>query len=186
MGTSSWRSWASTSLVVVCAVLHCGGEESDACPSGEKKCDLKGAPRCVPINRPEYGCEAPVCSPCPPPPPYCPTDACDPIRRGCYIIGCEEGYRHCAHDCNLGCETSINSDVEHCGQCDHPCASPVANGRPACQSGRCVAECSAGFGDCDKMYANGCETDLQTNAEHCGQCASPCPSGATCIAGRCM
>jgi hypothetical protein len=41
------------------------------------------------------------------------------------------------------------------------------------------------FGDCDGVNANGCEVDLTTDAENCGQCGRSC-LGATCEDGLCV
>ena len=48
-----------------------------------------------------------------------------------------------------------------------------------------------GTADCDGDPGNGCETDLQTTAEHCGRCNMACPwiretIGPFCEAGTCV
>lgn len=45
--------------------------------------------------------------------------------------------------------------------------------------------CPAGFGDCNGVASDGCETDLATSATHCGACARVCVSPARCVAGAC-
>ena len=42
-----------------------------------------------------------------------------------------------------------------------------------------------GFGDCDMMAANGCETDTRTSTTHCGRCGGACLTGAMCASGTC-
>ena len=37
-----------------------------------------------------------------------------------------------------------------------------------------MAVCAEGFGDCDGVAANGCETDLRADAANCGRCAVRC------------
>jgi hypothetical protein len=37
-----------------------------------------------------------------------------------------------------------------------------------------VAACNAGFGDCDGMAANGCETNTTSSAQNCGSCGRVC------------
>lgn len=89
--------------------------------------------------------------------------------------------------CGTTCR-DLRRDVSHCGQCNSPCPIP-ANGTPICQNGTCHTLCNPGFGDCDDLPTNGCETDLTTSVAHCGACHRICPSGpqATplCAAGRC-
>src|SRR5690606_12150199 len=60
-------------------------------------------------------------------------------------------------------------------------------------AGKCVvANCAGATGDCDGDPFNGCETDLDTSAEHCGACARACSdtgvasklcNGGLCISG---
>lgn len=46
--------------------------------------------------------------------------------------------------------------------------------------------CPAGKGDCDLDPANGCETTLAGNAQHCGACGRDCAAaGATCQTNKC-
>lgn len=53
----------------------------------------------------------------------------------------------------------------------------------ACTDGACA--CVEGNGDCDGAPENGCETDLQSDPEHCGSCAAVCDHG-DCVGGECM
>jgi hypothetical protein len=54
-----------------------------------------------------------------------------------------------------------------------------------CDSGVCNGTCTAGYGDCDtNKLSNGCETDLQSDANHCGSCTSRCKY-RSCMAGAC-
>ena len=49
----------------------------------------------------------------------------------------------------------------------------------------CVCVDSA-TGDCDRFAGNGCEVDLLTSDEHCGQCGVVCPLSQACQAGTCV
>jgi hypothetical protein len=55
--------------------------------------------------------------------------------------------------------------------------------RVTCANGACT--CAAGFGDCDGDQQNGCETELESNARHCGACGRDCQGGA-CSSGKCQ
>jgi hypothetical protein len=52
--------------------------------------------------------------------------------------------------------------------------------------------CPSGFGECDGMPSTVCETNLQTDNAHCGNCSTACPPfglmsfGSTCTAGHCV
>ena len=68
----------------------------------------------------------------------------------------------------------------------HPTASAAT-----CEAGRCGLVCAsiAGTlvnGDCDGNLANGCETDLRTDARNCGACGAACAMGRTCVNRMCV
>jgi hypothetical protein len=91
-----------------------------------------------------------------------PSDACAPSCAG----------RECGSD---GCGGT-------CGSC---AARP--NMVPTCSaSGRCEYACATGFGDCDAMSANGCETALNSST-NCGMCGRACTNtGEMCVSGACQ
>jgi hypothetical protein len=119
----------------------------------------------------------------------CPTAAnatatCADARCG---FTCNAGFADCDGDAANGCEVSLATTPSHCGACGSACS--VANGVAGCAAGRCtLARCNTGYADCDGDPANGCETNLGTNALHCGACNTRCAfpgAGARCNAGRC-
>jgi hypothetical protein len=67
----------------------------------------------------------------------------------------------------------------------------IAFATAACMGGACsVATCSPGYGDCDGVGANGCETALAASPLNCGACGRLCPVTASamtmaCRAGTC-
>lgn len=66
----------------------------------------------------------------------------------------------------------------------------MTGGTPKCVAGACaVGTCTGLRGDCDKSFANLCETDLSNTVENCGTCGNKCPyvvnGTADCAAGKC-
>jgi hypothetical protein len=49
-----------------------------------------------------------------------------------------------------------------------------------------VDACASGFGNCDGVAANGCETDLTTSKSNCGSCGNACATGSSCVSGACV
>ena len=45
--------------------------------------------------------------------------------------------------------------------------------------------CETGYASCVNPENNQCETELQTDATHCGQCSKACAIGAVCVDGHC-
>jgi hypothetical protein len=103
-------------------------------------------------------------------------------------VACLAGYGNCDGNAANGCETAIDGDVNNCGTCGHVC--PVnANQSAFCIAGTCGLACLAGYGNCDHNAANGCETNIESNANNCGACGHVCPvfanESATCTSGTC-
>ena len=92
---------------------------------------------------------------------------------------------------DIWCADLLN-DPLNCGACGHQCPEPSGatggQGRAVCRKGLCGYECQPGWGDCDEDRANGCETNLLSDARHCGACGSACESdaGQPCIDGVCL
>ncbi|NOY93937.1 MAG: hypothetical protein GXP55_22365 [Deltaproteobacteria bacterium] len=87
-------------------------------------------------------------------------------------------------------ETTCDGVDDDCnGMVDDGDLCPTMSGAPtlgaSCMGGACVNTCAAGRGDCDGLYPNGCETDTDNTANHCGMCGNVCDSGA-CVAGACV
>jgi len=137
-----------------------------------------------------------------------PPRRCDPLTRAC--VECLDN-THCAAGtvcvgsvCVAGCNpmqacpagqsccdgacVDPQSNLAHCGACGMACSTP--NASPLCMNATCtVGTCTAPYADCDRMAANGCETDTRTSLQHCGTCGTACTarpnSTASCAAGRC-
>jgi formylglycine-generating enzyme required for sulfatase activity len=101
---------------------------------------------------------------------------------------CVTGFADCDGDKRTnGCETNTVTTAAHCGMCGQACPTP-ANSVAVCIGSSCGITCTAGFGSCDGTNANGCETNLNTTATHCGACGNACQfanAAASCAAGRC-
>ncbi|MDB4931011.1 MAG: hypothetical protein JWM10_3495 [Myxococcaceae bacterium] len=119
-------------------------------------------------------------------------------------VSCPAGRSACGGAC-----FDLRSDPVRCGACNWPCppfyacnagrcvarcdASACALNHvrvPECRSGECaVGECAPGYGDCNGVAADGCETRINGNdPAHCGACGSRCdaPRAATaCVGGAC-
>ena len=88
---------------------------------------------------------------------------------------CDDNGEVCAAhelDCDGEC-ADPESDPEHCGDCFEACQFENAVAR--CDQGQCdIDECVEDYGNCDGDLATGCETDLSSTLEHCGQCGVDC------------
>ncbi len=157
-----------------CTMGRCG---VGRCSGGFGDCD----------NMPANGCETDLrtavtncgrCgNPCPVPP-----NAMATCTMGMCGLQCLPNFADCNMNPADGCETDLRASATNCGRCGMVCTSP--NGNAACVGGACtVAMCSPGFGDCDNMPANGCETNLNTTVGSCGMCNRACPMPANGVAG---
>ena len=104
----------------------------------------------------------------------------------CSTLACNSGFGDCDGDASNGCETALNS-LTHCGGCNVACA--LANASESCAAGSCaLVTCDSGFGNCDFMAQNGCETPLNT-AANCNACGALCDyanSSESCATGSCV
>ncbi|WP_156338033.1 hypothetical protein [Chondromyces crocatus] len=110
----------------------------------------------------------------------------------CSLGACLPGFADCNGVLADGCETHIDTSLNHCGGCGLNCL--VANGTPTCVGGSCqVGACNPGAGDCNQDPSDGCEVNISGNASHCGACGTPCVvangtplcSNGSCQVGSC-
>ena len=163
--------------LAACSVFVDLSSLDEGCGSGNKLCD--GV--CVSGSDPDKGCARSGCQPCalPHATPVCANDGT------CAIAACIGSWEDCDGEADNGCEIDLDTDLEHCGDCDaRPCM--VENAEPACGSGSCaIRRCLPGFRDCNRQTRDGCEIDSTTDADHCGTCEVACAPGATCNDGVC-
>jgi hypothetical protein len=101
---------------------------------------------------------------------------------------CVSPQTYCSGTC-----VNTQNNVNHCGSCSNACF--LQNATPVCTASACaIGTCNPGFGDCDHIAANGCETNIMTNVNNCGTCGKSCApvlngsptcSGAVCAIGGC-
>jgi hypothetical protein len=112
------------------------------------------------------------------------TNAADVCAAGvCSMGACDAGFADCDSNPATGCEANLASPAT-CGDCTTACSYDHAEA--TCNQGVCeIGACDTGWGNCDANDANGCETDVRDNVNHCGACDSPCQAGQVCTAGAC-
>jgi hypothetical protein len=111
----------------------------------------------------------------------------------CDYAACTGTFQDCNGLRTDGCESDSTSDVHNCSNCGTDCSTLVLNATgSACASSKCTYQsCNAGFQDCNGNLADGCESNSQTDAAHCGSCAISCvvnvqnASGVSCAGGAC-
>ncbi len=105
----------------------------------------------------------------------------------CTVRACNPGYKDCRGGPADGCETFVRGgDLANCGDCALACVAPHA--QVACDTGgTCtMGACAAGYGDCNKTAADGCETSLlSSDPAHCGACSKACLLAQSCATGAC-
>lgn len=101
------------------------------------------------------------------------------------LLACEPGFGDCDGAPYNGCETSLASNLAHCGQCNKTCSLNHAQG--SCVAGACsLGFCDKGWADCNLLPGDGCETDIYYNFANCGGCNNVCPQNYSCSSGKCV
>jgi hypothetical protein len=101
-------------------------------------------------------------------------------------INCNAGYGNCDGLASNGCEVNTTTNPSHCGGCGSACSTN--HGTAGCSNSTCTITCAAGWGNCDNLVSNGCESDLNNDPTHCGTCPTVCNGNngtATCSSGAC-
>lgn len=113
-----------------------------------------------------------------------------------FACGCAANETKCGEELGYGPDVftgcaNLLTDVENCGACSHKCKDPYTTGPHrihTCNQGLCESECQPGWGDCNGIPGDGCETNLTVDPAHCGACGTSCDldAGQPCIDGRCL
>jgi len=103
-------------------------------------------------------------------------------------LTCPPGFGDCNGERADGCEADLRGDPGNCGACRSACGG---DGNRACVDGQCrIAKCPAHLGDCNQSAADGCETNLATDAKNCGACGTVCSAEgakqARCVSSKCQ
>jgi hypothetical protein len=109
----------------------------------------------------------------------------------CIILGCAPGFANCDNFYGNGCETNIQTSISNCGSCNSVCVPGPNVASIACVNGVCVITgCVGSFRDCNGQAADGCETNINTSVNNCGNCGVVCTPGprvttVACVNGNC-
>jgi hypothetical protein len=133
------------------------------CWSGQKWCGGK----CCEFDDPKAGCGSTGCEPC-----NAQRRSHVQRRQACVIEAASKATRTATDDFTPACEVNTKIDKFNCGGCGIDCIA--THGTTVCFEGTCeVTICDDNLhGNCDGNKANGCEVDLQTDINNCGDCAS--------------
>jgi hypothetical protein len=89
--------------------------------------------------------------------------------RGVDAGPCEDG----AAPCSDGSCPDFATNADHCGGCDMPCDKIGTTAR-ACDGGVCKPTCDATHRDCNTDGRDGCEVDVTSDPDNCGDCRQVC------------
>lgn len=110
------------------------------------------------------------------------------VAAMCTLTSCNAGFGNCNDIATDGCEVNLSTTATNCGACGNVCPAR-ANASSTCTAGACGFACNVGFGNCNNIATDGCETNLSNTVAHCGGCNTVCPSPAnataTCAAAVC-
>ncbi len=105
-------------------------------------------------------------------------------------LHCSETRKQCDLDGQAECVPLSSPDFGCSSVACAPCYLNKATATCSPATGECIiATCIGSWENCDGNEANGCETDTNTDADHCSDCDDPCPERAhadiRCGSARC-
>ncbi len=109
------------------------------------------------------------------------------------VFSCNSGKELCGFDL---CQ-DLQTDTANCGACRYQCPGfdrlsgidlhvLAGNATIDCVQGGCTYACLPGFGDCNGIRPDDCETNLLSSPDNCGSCGNACAPGQPCIDGVCL
>jgi alpha-tubulin suppressor-like RCC1 family protein len=150
------------------------------CATGFSNCDGSAASGCE-IDSTSDGSNCGACG-------FVCTGGRTCIAGACSAAVCTAGLANCNGAEGDGCEVTLASDVNHCGACGNACS--FANAAAECTAGTCgFSVCNTGFAERDGIIANGCEVNLNTDANNCGAVGNVCTAAngtPGCVGGVCV
>jgi len=103
----------------------------------------------------------------------------------CIVASCETDFGDCNRKVQDGCEVYLLESREHCGGCGQTCSFEGTDSR--CSQGVCeIISCYSSYKDCNKDARDGCEANLDSDADNCGVCGKKCQEGYICNNGMCL
>lgn len=114
-------------------------------------------------------------------------------QEGSCVLTCAGGTADCNGRADDGCETNLNTDLNHCGACGSLCDPDHATAAK-CQGGECLIDfdaggCAGAWLDCNGDPEDGCETDTNDDTNNCGDCDAACSDNhgsPACDNGTCV
>jgi|GEM_PF-1212356 hypothetical protein len=120
--------------------------------------------------------------------PHVATSTC--VTGACHIQSCTPGFSDCDGLEANGCEVNTATDANHCGNCSTVCGTVSNASTVGCSSSTCtIFACNAGFANCNNLYSDGCEVNVNTSVSNCGSCGHVCSANnctPSCSAGTCV
>ena len=148
--------------------MNCNGDWTDGCETNVGT-DASNCGGCK-SKCPTYPYSTTTCS----------NGKCTPV--------CNSGMKDCNGNWLDGCETDTSKDTNNCGSCGMVCPT-YPHSTTTCSNGKCTPVCNAGWKNCNGDWKDGCETNVGTDCNNCGNCGSTCPiyphSTRSCSNGKC-
>jgi hypothetical protein len=95
--------------------------------------------------------------------------------------GCDPSQKPCGKACVGLDDTKTGCAAATCDPCSFAHAGAV------CTEGACaMTACEGTFDNCNGDATDGCETNISTSKENCGQCGKACGSGLACQQSQCV